>query len=94
MPSIGQKADYVRAKITEGRAGNHHCHWPGCERKVPPAQWGCRRHWYMLPQALRNKIWRAYRPGQEINKTPSASYIEISREVHEWIRAQPSQVHP
>jgi hypothetical protein len=37
MASIGAKADYVRAKIREGRAGNHHCHWPGCERLVPSA---------------------------------------------------------
>lgn len=85
MASVGEKADYVRAKIAEGRTGGHHCHWPGCGRKVPPAQWGCRQHWYKLPQRLRNKIWRAFRPGQEVSKTPSAEYLAVAREVQQWI---------
>ena len=85
MTSIGQKADYVRAKIAEGRADGHHCHWPGCDKKVPPAQWGCRQHWYKLPMRLRNKIWRAFRPGQEVSKIPSAEYQEVAREVQAWI---------
>lgn len=73
--------------MVEGRAGNHHCHWPGCEKNVPPAQWGCRQHWFKLPLRLRNKIWAAFRPGQEETKTPSAAYIEAAREVREWIEA-------
>lgn len=85
MTGIGQKADYVRAKIAEGRAGNHHCHWPGCPKNVPPAQWGCKKHWFMLPLRLRNRIWRAFRPGQEESKTPSSEYIEIALEVRAWI---------
>lgn len=81
--SAGEKADYVRrAANTDAR---HHCHWPGCETKVKPAVWGCRKHWYMLPQWLRNKIWAAYRPGQEESKTPSRRYVEVAREVQEWI---------
>ena len=66
-----------------GRA--HTCHWPGCEREVPPKMWGCRRHWYMLPKRLRDKIWAAYVPGQEITKTPSAEYVKVAREAQRWI---------
>lgn len=64
---------------------SHHCHWPGCTREVPPSQWGCRVHWYMLPKALRNKIWGTYRRGQEIDKNPSPQYIAAAREVQDWI---------
>jgi hypothetical protein len=92
MTTIGQKADYVR---TESRkpAGKHHCHWPGCDRKVPPAKWGCIKHWYMLPIGLRNKIWVTFRPGQEISKTPSRTYVEVAREVQEWIKANHGDEH-
>lgn len=63
----------------------HTCHWPGCTRRVPPARWGCRPHWYRLPLRLRNLIWREYRPGQEVTKTPSREYIAAAKEVQAWI---------
>jgi hypothetical protein len=55
---------------------------------VPPAAWGCRKHWFMLPIGLRNKVWVAYRPGQEESKTPSRRYVEVAQEVRNWIWAQ------
>ena len=63
----------------------HTCHWPGCGKAVPPAMWGCKQHWFALPKALRDRIWATYRPGQEITKTPSAAYLEVAREVQDWI---------
>lgn len=63
----------------------HHCHWPGCSKEVPPRMWGCSTHWFKLPKQLRDKVWAAYVPGQEINKTPSESYIAVAKEVQEWI---------
>ena len=83
MATIGEKAGYVKSEARKG-AGGHHCHWPGCDKPVPPAMWGCKAHWFKLPQALRNKIWRAYRPGQEISKGPSAEYVAVAREVQQW----------
>lgn len=65
----------------------HTCHWPGCKIEVPPKLWGCRYHWYLLPQRLRNRIWATYKPGQEITKTPSTEYIAAAREVQDWIAA-------
>ena len=47
--------------------------------------WGCRPHWYKLPKTLRDKVWSAYAPGQEITKTPSAEYVKVAREVQRWI---------
>lgn len=76
------KYDYVRQ---QGQTRQHHCHWPGCEKQVPPAMWGCREHWFRLPKYLRDRIWRAYRPGQEKTMTPSGEYVEAARAVQEWI---------
>ena len=80
------KADYVRA---QPQIRNHECHWPGCTKQVPPAMWGCKRHWFMLPASLRARIWATYKPGQEITMTPSADYLAVAREVQEWIGNQP-----
>lgn len=63
---------------------SHTCHWPDCQRAVPPAMWGCRTHWFTLPKALRDAIWREYRPGQEITKNPSKAYVEVALEVQRW----------
>lgn len=76
------KADYVRS---QGQTRDHTCHWPGCAEQVPPARWGCRKHWFMLPENIRTMIWRAFVPGQEVTMTPSASYIEAARVAQEWI---------
>ncbi|VTU38488.1 hypothetical protein H4CHR_04438 [Variovorax sp. PBS-H4] len=63
----------------------HTCHWPGCPAPVPPAMWGCRKHWFTLPKALRDDIWRTYVPGQEKTKTPSPAYLEAAHAVQAWI---------
>ena len=87
MTSVGNKDDYVRSEARKP-AGNHHCHWPGCPRNVPPAMWGCKTHWFMLPLRLRSRIWRTYSPGQEISKTPSTEYLAVANEVQEWIASR------
>jgi hypothetical protein len=79
------KAAYVLAQPNDGR---HLCHWPGCAQRVPAAMWGCRQHWFALPLGLRNQVWAAYRPGQEVTKTPSLSYVEVARQVQAWIAAR------
>lgn len=79
------KADYVRR---QKQTREHTCHWPGCTRQVPPAMWGCREHWFRLPKRLRDKIWAAYRPGQEIDMRPSQAYLDAAQEVDDWIRQQ------
>ena len=77
------KADYVRR---QPQTRPHTCHWPGCAKQVPPAMWGCKPHWFALPLALRNKVWAAYRPGQEATMTPSDAYLAVADEVDRWIR--------
>lgn len=53
----------------------HVCHAYGCTTPVPPKMLMCPPHWRMVPQALKNAVWRYYRPGQEIDKKPSRQYL-------------------
>lgn len=82
MSTISEKAEHVRRA---GQTRNHTCHWPGCKVQCKPAAWGCRHHWYMLPTGFRNKIWAAYRIGQEESRSVSRAYIEVAMEVRNWI---------
>lgn len=84
----------ILAKRTEGSTprhgdgeAHHVCHWVGCHRKVPPRMWGCRYHWMALPRVLRDRIWAAYRPGQERDKRPSAEYLRWAMRAQEYSRA-------
>jgi hypothetical protein len=79
------KDDKVKHVMSQGQTRVHHCHWPGCPRQVPPAAWGCRRHWFMLPRYLRDRVWAAYRVGQEQTMTPSPEYVAVARQVQRWI---------
>lgn len=81
---IGSKVAYVKS---QGQTRSHECHWPECSRQVPPAMWGCRDHWYRLPAALRARIWRTFKPGQEISGRPSAEYLAAAKEAQDWIAA-------
>ena len=67
----------------------HRCHWPGCPRDVPPRLWGCRPHWFRLPQAIRNEIWQHYRPGQERDKHPSVDYVAAARRARAYALEHP-----
>ena len=69
----------------------HTCHWPGCTKEAPPKLWGCRSHWFKLPKRIRDEIWRTYRPGQEIDKNPSESYIAAAKAAQAWIRDKDRQ---
>jgi hypothetical protein len=83
MSDIANKVAHAKRA---GQTRGHHCHWPGCDRQVPPAMWGCKEHWFRLPKNLRDKVWATYRPGQEDTMTPSASYLHVAKQVQEWIR--------
>ncbi len=78
-----EKRKYVKR---QGQTRDHHCHWPGCGASVPPAMWGCSKHWFMLPKVLRDRIWKSFRPGQETNWTPSREYLDVAHEVQRWIK--------
>jgi|SRR5947207_2417245 len=89
MESIKQKVTHV---LAAKQTRSHICHWPGCQASVPPAMWGCKRHWFMLPKSIRQKIWREYSSGQEERLDPSKAYILAAVEAREWVKKNyPSQ---
>lgn len=82
-PDRAAKVEHVR-RAPQTR--EHTCHWPGCTAQVPPAMWGCKPHWMKLPKPLRDRVWAAYRPGQETDMEPSAEYLAVADDVQRWIR--------
>lgn len=63
----------------------HRCLWPGCEKPVPISQWGCRTHWYRLPNNIRSWIGRTYRKGIDRGDHPSRSWLEAHHAALAWI---------
>lgn len=57
----------------------HSCHATDCTKTVPPSMWGCKKHWFMVPYAIRQKVWATYRPGQEDTMSPSRAYLEAAK---------------
>jgi len=57
----------------------HTCHAEGCNKAVPPKFLMCGKHWAMVPLTQQREIWRHYRPGQEIDKRPSADYLRVMK---------------
>jgi len=45
----------------------------------------CRRHWFMIPKALRAEVWAAYVPGQEVRKDPTDEYLKVQRRAVEAV---------
>lgn len=84
---MNEKADYV---LSQEQTRPHHCHWPGCQRQVPPAMWGCPKHWFTLPKAIRDEIWRTFKPGQEKTMTPSPAYVAAAKRAQDWISQRPT----
>lgn len=80
-----RQMDKARYVARQGQTRSHGCHWTGCTRQCPPAMWGCKEHWFKLPKALRDAIWKEYRPGQEKDGTPSERYLVVAQLVQEWI---------
>lgn len=87
-PVSNPKVEYVKR---QSQTRKHTCHWPGCETQVPPAFWGCRVHWKLIPKNLKNRIWDTYRIGQEVDMSPSKEYLDVADEVQSWIEEYRSE---
>jgi hypothetical protein len=46
----------------------------------------CSRHWTLVPADLRRIIWRRYRNGQEIDKSPSIEYLEVTKKAQDAVQ--------
>jgi hypothetical protein len=66
--------------LSSGQTRAHRCHADGCEEQVPPAMFMCKPHWFKLPKGLRDRVWSAYRLGQEKDGRASERYLSVTRE--------------
>ena len=65
---------------------DHHCHARGCTVKVPPKMFMCRKHWFSLPKAMRDRVWATYTPGQENGSAMiQDDYFRATDEAIKWI---------
>lgn len=65
----------------------HHCHATGCTVRVPPEMFMCKRHWFTLPKAMRDRVWKTYRAGQCDDWEISHEYAEAARAAVQFIAA-------
>lgn len=86
MPPFISNREKVAYVKRAGQTRDHTCHWPGCGKQCPPAAWGCRSCWFKLPKVLRDRLWKAFKPGQEVSQRPSREYVLAAREIQDWIR--------
>jgi len=48
-----------------------------CNAHVQPEMLMCRKHWFMVPKPLRDRVWATYNPGQCDGDAP------VTKEWHE-----------
>ncbi len=72
----------------------HRCHAIECDTPVPPRLLMCARHWRMVPRKLQRRVWATYRPGQEIDKQPSAEYLEAQQAAVAAVRQRELEQRP
>lgn len=79
------EAPHEGRKHVPPRLAYHHCHARGCEEAVAPALLMCKRHWFMVPEPLRARVWQTYRVGQCDDRDPSESWHEAADEAIAFI---------
>ena len=72
----------------------HFCHAKTCKIVVPPKRLMCKRHWFMVPADLRKAVWREYRPGQEVDKDPTAEYLKTAQKAIAAVQAAEGRRKP
>lgn len=58
---------------------SHTCHARGCTVEVPPEMLMCIDHWRKVPRNLQLAVWKTYRRGQEVDKSPSPAYLAAAQ---------------
>ncbi len=54
----------------------HRCQATACQEKIPSTFLMCRKHWFMVPAAIRDQIWATYK---NRSKHPSEEYMDAYR---------------
>ena len=70
---------------------DHKCHARGCPMHVKPEMLMCRRHWYMVPNRIREAVWASYRPGQCDDMSPSVEWHQAADAAIGFVAAKEGQ---
>lgn len=70
----------------------HTCHAMGCDVNVPEKMFLCRNHWFQLPRPMRDAVWAEYVPGQEISKTPTQEYLNVTERAIRWLAIKEGKI--
>lgn len=65
----------------------HFCHAKGCSTPCKPEHLMCIRHWKMVPELLKAKVYATYRPGQCDDKKPSEAWRRAAHAAIEFVAA-------
>jgi len=81
----------VLVETVEKLRMKHKCHAYDCEIEVPPKMFMCKKHWLMVPKWHQDLIWELYTKGQEIDKTPSRQYLQVTDRAKWFVRGREYQ---
>lgn len=75
-----------RVKKNYPGENDHACPWPGCGKLVHVRLWGCRKHWFSLPQPIRRRILEARHPWSlELEDNPPIEYRLALQDARDWL---------
>lgn len=58
--------------------GTHLCAVPQCARHVHRSRLMCRKHWYVVPKAIRDQVWATWRSGQGAFSTEHKAAVVLA----------------
>jgi len=102
MPTLCPAVHPSGAKCSkpEGHEGKHaprnehHCHARGCMVATRPEMLMCRRHWFMVPKLLRDRVWATYRAGQCDDMQPSKEWFAAADAAIEAVASRGTPTPP
>jgi hypothetical protein len=53
-----------RGQLSTLWSGVDRCPIQRCSCQIDPSRLMCRRHWYMVPKDMRDRVWATWRSGQ------------------------------
>ena len=70
-------------------SADHRCHFPGCATATPRNWLYCKPHWFMVPLAIRRRVWATY---NALPHAPAGNCLRVSREWLDAVREAESAI--
>jgi hypothetical protein len=56
---------------------------PGCPAVVPSTMFGCKRHWFMVPEPIRQEVWRTWQA--RLRGDPAEPHLAAKKKAQEAV---------